>query len=66
MHKGDPDRHLRDAARLLTVVDPDAVSPTKGQRKHLRHLRAKVHARPELTSGDHDLVLDTLTLLVDA
>jgi hypothetical protein len=32
VHSGDPDRHLRDAARLLTVVDPDAVDG-----RHRRH-----------------------------
>lgn len=63
VHRGDPDRHLRDAARLLTVVDPDAVAVTKGDRKHLRRLLAEMEARPELASGDGDLVMDTLLLL---
>jgi hypothetical protein len=63
---GDPDRHLRDAARLLTVVDPDAVTATRGQRTHLRRLLAEVEARPELADGDADLVIDTLTLLIDS
>ena len=38
VHRGDPDRHLRDAARLLTVVDPDAGAVTNAQRKHLKRL----------------------------
>jgi hypothetical protein len=65
VHKGDPDRHLRDAARLLTLVDPDAVAATSGQRKHLRRLLAEMETRPELASGDGDLVIDTLALLID-
>lgn len=65
-HREDPDRHLRDAARLLTVVDPDAVAATSGQRKHLRRLLAEMRARPELASGDGDLVIDTLALLIDS
>lgn len=64
--RGDTDRHLRDAARLLTVVDPDAVAVTKGERKHLRRLLAEMEARPELASGDGDLVTDTLILLNDS
>jgi hypothetical protein len=60
-----PDRHVRDAARLLTVVDPDAVTATRGQRTHLRRLLAEVEARPELADGA-DLVIDTLTLLIDS
>lgn len=62
----DPDRHLRDAARLLTVVDPDAVAATTGQRTYLRRLLAEIEARPELAHGDDDLVIDTLVLLIDA
>jgi hypothetical protein len=64
VHSGDPDRHLRDAARLLTVLDPDVVAATRGQRKHLRGLLAEMEARPELAGGDGDLVIDTLTLLI--
>jgi hypothetical protein len=60
-----PDRHLRDAARLLTVIDPDAVAVTPGQRKYLRRLFAEVEDRPQLANGDHDLVIDTLALLTD-
>lgn len=62
----DPDRHLRDAARLLTVVDPDAVAATTGQRKYLRRLLAEIEARPELADGDADLVIDTLALLIES
>lgn len=65
VHEGDPDRHLRDAARLLTVVHPDAMTATTGQRKHLRRLLAEMEARPELANGDGDLVIDTLVLLID-
>lgn len=64
--RGDPDRHLRDAARLLTVVDPDAVAVTNAQHKHLRRLLAEIETRPELTGEDGDLVIDTLTLLLDS
>ena len=64
VHRGDPDRHLRDAAMLLTVVDPDATATTRRQRKHLRSLLDEMEARPELASGDSDLVIDTLALLV--
>lgn len=64
--RGDPDRHLRDAARLLTVVDPDAVVPPRRQRAHLRRLLAEIETRPELASGDGDLVVDTLTLLIQS
>ena len=64
--KGDPDRHIRDAARLLTVVDPDAVAATAGQRKHLRRLLAVLQDRPELAGGDADLATDTLALLIDS
>ncbi len=46
VHRGDPNRHLRDAARLLTVVDPDAVAVTNAQRKHLKRLLAE--SRPDL------------------
>ena len=66
VHTGDPDRHLRDAARLLTVVDPDAVAVTDAQRKHLKRLLAEIETRPALASGDGDLVIDTLALLLDS
>ena len=62
----DPDRHLHDATKLLTVVDPDAVAPTTSQRKHLRRLLAEIDTRPELARGQRDLVIDTLALLTDA
>jgi hypothetical protein len=62
----DPDRHIRDAARLLTVIDPDAAAATTGQRKDLRRLLAEIQDRPQLAGGDHDLVIDTLALLTDA
>ena len=39
---------------------------TKGERKHLRRLLAEMEARPELASGDGDLVIDTLLLLNDS
>lgn len=65
-HDGEPDRHLRDAAALLTVVDPDGVAVTNAQRRHLRRLRAEIEVRPELTSEVGDLVIDTLALLVDS
>jgi hypothetical protein len=64
-NRRDPDRHLRDAARLLTVVDPDAVAATAGQRKYLRRLLAEIKARPELADGNHDLVIDTAVMLTD-
>lgn len=51
---------------LLTVVDPDAVAASRGQRKHLRRLLTEMRARPELTSGDDDLVIDTPALLIDS
>lgn len=66
VHNADPNRHLRDAARLVTVVNPDAVTATKGQRRYLRRLLDKMEARPELASGDHDLAIDTLMLLIDS
>ena len=66
VHGGDPDRHLRDAARLLTVADPDAVAVTSAQRKHLKRLLAEIETRPELAGGDGDLVVDTLALLLDS
>ena len=62
----DPDRHVRDVARLLTVVDPDAVAVTTGQRKYLRRLLAEIEARPELAAQDVDLTIDTLALLIDS
>ena len=65
-HEGDPDRHLRDAARLLTVVDPDALAVTSAQRKHLKRLLAEIETRPELANGDGDLVIDALGLLLDS
>ena len=65
-NSGDPDRHLRDAASLLTVVDPDAVAVTDAQCRHLRRLFAVIETRPDLASGDADLVIDTLALLLDA
>jgi hypothetical protein len=66
VHRGDPVRHIHDASRLLTVVDPDAVAVTKAQRKHLERLLAKIETRPELAGGDGDLVIDTLALLLDS
>jgi hypothetical protein len=64
-HAGDRARHLLDAARLLTVVDPDAVGVSVGQRKHLQCLLAEIEARTELAPGDRDRAIDTLTLLID-
>lgn len=66
VHSGDPDRHLRDAARLLTVVDPDAVTVSSTQRRHLDRLLTEITTRPELASGNEDLVIDTLGLLLDS
>lgn len=63
--RGDPDRHLRDAARLLTAVNPDAVTATSRQREHLRRLLAEMEARPELAGAQGDLVVDTLALLIN-
>jgi hypothetical protein len=65
VHEGDPDRHLRDAARLLTVADPDALAVTSAQRKHLKRLLTEIEIRPELASEDGDLVIDALGLLLD-
>jgi hypothetical protein len=64
-HRSDRDRHLRDAAKLVTVVDPDTVAVSDAQRKHLRRLLGVIEARPELGSGDRDLVIDTLGLLLN-
>ena len=66
VHRGDPDRHLRDAATLLTVADPDAVVVTIAQCEHLERLLAEIETRPELAGGDGDLVIDTLALLLDS
>lgn len=60
----DCDRHLRDAADLISVVgDPDAVQPTTPQRQRLLALLSVLQEQPQLIAGDRDLVLDTLTLL---
>jgi hypothetical protein len=64
-HRGDGDRHLRDATSLLAVVDPDSTLVSSAQRKHLERLLDEVQTRPELTRGDHDLVIDTLGVLLD-
>lgn len=65
-NKRDQDRHLRDAASLLTVADPDSLTVTNAQSRHLKRLLAEIETRPELASGQADLVIDTLYLLLDS
>jgi len=61
---GDPERHVRDAAALLTIVDPDVSEVGRGERRRLRSLRELLERRPELAGDRIDAVLDTLGLLV--
>lgn len=61
---GDPERHLRDAAALLAVLDPDSVTIRAGDRRHLTSLRERLTSRPRLAGDDLDAALDTLGLLV--
>lgn len=50
---------------MLTVVDPDAVAVTKRQRRHLQRLLTQIETTPEVAREKGDVVVDTLTLLID-
>lgn len=61
---GDDDRHLIDAAALLSILDPDTAPWRRSDRRHLEQLRQELEARPALAGRDIDVALDTLALIL--